>query len=55
MLGDKPVMRAGETAVGVDPFTQDRVDVYEKVIIITETSGTEHCVPHDWFSEVTFK
>ena len=56
VLGDKPVMRAGEIGSwGGRPFTQGRVDVYERVVIVTEPDGTKHSAPPDWFSEVTFK
>jgi hypothetical protein len=55
-LGDKPVMRAGETGSwSSQDFAQGRVDIYERVIIITETNGTKHCAPHDWFKAVIFK
>lgn len=56
VLGDKPVMRAGEMGSwsGRD-FTQGRVDIYERVVIITDPDGTQHCAPHDWFKEITFK
>jgi hypothetical protein len=55
-LGDKPVMRAGEIGSwsGRD-FTQGRVEIFERVVIITEPDGTKHCAPHDWFKEITFK
>ncbi len=56
VLGDKPVMRAGETgAWSGHPFRLGHVDIYERVIIVTEPDGTKHSAPPDWFSEVTFK
>ena len=56
VLGDKPVMRAGEMGEWRGQnITQGRVDIYERVIIITEPNGTKHCAPHDWFKEVSFK
>jgi hypothetical protein len=56
VLGDKPVMRAGEigTWTGRD-FTQGRIEIYERVVVITDPDGTKHCAPHDWFKEITFK
>src|SRR5437667_3723193 len=56
VLGDKPVMRAGETGTWSGRnITEGRVDIYERVIVITDKDGTKHCAPHDWFKEVTFK
>src|SRR5436309_13536543 len=56
VLGDKPVMRAGETGTWSGRnFNEGRVDIYERVIVITDKDGTKHCAPHDWFKEVTFK
>jgi hypothetical protein len=56
VLGDKPVMRAGETGTwsGRD-FTQGRIEIFERVVVITDPDGTKHCAPHDWFKEITFK
>jgi len=55
-LGDKPVMRAGEVGSWSSRlFTQGRVEIFERVVIVTEPDGTKHCAPHDWFKEITFK
>jgi hypothetical protein len=56
VLGDKPVPRAGETGTWTGQnFTQGRVEIYERVVVITGSDGTKHCAPHDRFSEITFK
>ena len=55
-MGDKPVMRAGETGSWSSrTYTEGRVEVFEKVIVVTELNGTKHCAPVDWFSQVVFK
>ena len=35
--------------------SQGRIEIYERVIILTDPDGTKHSAPHDWFKEVTFK
>lgn len=55
-MGDKPVMRAGETGSWSGRnFTVGRVEVYEHLVIVTEPDGTKHCAPPEWFSKVSFK
>jgi hypothetical protein len=56
VLGDKPVMRAGETGTWSGRnIVEGRIEIYERVVIITDPDGTKHCAPHDWFKEITFK
>jgi len=55
-LGDKPVMRAGEIGSWSSrTFTEGHVEIFERVVIITDPDGTKHCAPHDWFKEIIFK
>ena len=56
LLNDKPVNKPGEMGTSrARAFNDGRVDIYERVIVITELDGTKHCAPPEWFSEVTFK
>lgn len=54
-LGDKPVMRAGETGSWGGRNLEGTVEIYEHIIIVTESNGTRHAAPPDWFSVITFK
>ena len=48
-------MRAGETGTWSSrEFTKGRVEIFERVVIVTEPDGTKHSAPHDWFKRITF-
>ena len=56
ILGDKPVMRAGETGSwSGHSYKAGDVEIYDTCIIVTEPDGTKHSAPPERFSIVTFK
>ena len=55
-MGDRPVMRAGEIGSWSSrTFTEGRVEIYERLVVIIEKNGTRHAAPPDWFSQLDFK